>query len=65
MNEFVKQNHGHWTELARIHTQPSRYYDIEGFKAGGLSLRALMRDVEVGEHALGDAELHGRHTPVS
>jgi SAM-dependent methyltransferase len=45
---LVKQNHAHWTELARIHAQPSRYYDIDGFKAGGLSLRALMRD-EVGD----------------
>src|SRR5215468_10999666 len=48
MNELVKQNLAHWTELARIHVQPSAYYDIERFKAGGLSLRGLMRD-EVGD----------------
>lgn len=48
MNELVNKNREHWTELARIHTQPSSYYDLEGFKAGGLSLRALMRE-ELGD----------------
>lgn len=48
MNEFVKHNRAHWAELARIHTQPSGYYDLERFRAGGLSLRRLMLD-ELGD----------------
>jgi SAM-dependent methyltransferase len=49
MNELVRTNREHWTELVRIHTeQPSAYYDIARFKAGGLSLRTLERE-EVGD----------------
>jgi len=49
MNELVSTNREHWTELVRIHTeQPSAYYDIARFKAGGLSLRTLERE-EVGD----------------
>ncbi|MDB4953894.1 MAG: Methyltransferase type 11, partial [Myxococcales bacterium] len=48
MNKFIETNRTHWAELAKIHERPSDYYDIEGFKAGGLSLRPLERR-EVGE----------------
>jgi SAM-dependent methyltransferase len=49
MNEFVKENREHWRELTRIHREePSAYYDIARFRAGGLSLRTLERD-EVGD----------------
>ena len=49
MNEFVRNNLERWTELARIHSeQPSQYYDLARFEAGGLSLRALERE-EVGD----------------
>src|SRR5262249_39028751 len=49
MSDFVEQNRIHWNELAALHSsRPSRYYDIDAFRAGGLSLRAIERD-EVGD----------------
>lgn len=40
MNEAVRQNQALWAELRKIHCeQPSAYYDIAGFKVGGLSLK--------------------------
>src|SRR5262245_1452652 len=49
MNEFVKHNRDHWRELTRVHVeQPSAYYDIERFKAGGLTIRNIERE-EIGD----------------
>ena len=48
MTELVDTNRAHWDELARIHKTPSDYYDVDGFKAGGISLRPVERD-EVGD----------------
>jgi SAM-dependent methyltransferase len=48
MDERVAANLAHWNELARIHERPSAYYDVDAFRAGGISLRPLERE-EVGE----------------
>ena len=48
MNKHVEINCVHWDELAKIHDRASDYYDVAGFKAGGISLRAVERD-EVGD----------------
>lgn len=48
MNHFVTRNRALWNELTKIHVEPSGYYDIAGFKAGGLSLRTIERE-EVGD----------------
>lgn len=48
MDDRVAANLAHWNELARIHERPSEYYDVEAFRAGGISLRPLERN-EVGD----------------
>jgi SAM-dependent methyltransferase len=48
MTDFVAANRALWTELTEIHQRPSSYYDVEAFKAGGLSLRSIER-AEVGD----------------
>jgi SAM-dependent methyltransferase len=48
MDERVAANRTHWNELAASHERPSEYYDVDGFRAGGLSLRPLER-TEVGD----------------
>jgi ubiquinone/menaquinone biosynthesis C-methylase UbiE len=47
MDEYRRSNQGMWDEFTRINAA-SRFYDVEGFKAGRNSLKALERD-EVGE----------------
>lgn len=56
MDERVAANRTHWNELAAIHERPSEYYDVDGFRAGGLSLRPLER-TEVG-NVRGKSLLH-------
>ncbi len=56
MDERVEANRAHWNELATIHQRPSTYYDMDAFRAGGLSLRPLERD-EVGD-VTGKSLLH-------
>lgn len=48
MDAKVAANRLHWDELAKIHERPSVYYDVDAFRAGGLSLRPLERE-EVGD----------------
>jgi SAM-dependent methyltransferase len=48
MKEFLEKNRELWEELTRIHTEKSHYYDLDKFKAGGLTLRKLERE-EVGD----------------
>lgn len=48
MTDFAAGNRALWDELTRIHGAPSRYYDVEAFKAGGVSLRTIER-AEVGD----------------
>jgi SAM-dependent methyltransferase len=48
MADYMRQNRELWDELARVHSQPSAYYDVERFRAGELSLRSIERE-EVGD----------------
>ena len=48
MKEFIEKNRELWEDLTRIHTEKSNYYDLDKFKAGGLTLRKLERE-EVGD----------------
>ncbi len=58
MDERVAANVAHWNELAKIHERPSDYYDVDAFRAGGISLRPLERE-EVGD-VRGKSLLHLR-----
>ena len=40
LDEFIKANLGLWNEWTEVH-EKSEFYDVEGFKAGKLSLRPL------------------------
>lgn len=44
MNEYLETNRRHWDELVPLHVQ-TRFYDVEGFRAGATSLH----DLEIGE----------------
>ena len=55
MDDYFEANRRHWDELVPIH-QASAYYEIEAFRAGKLSLRALERE-ELGDVA-GKTLLH-------
>ncbi|MGD1996736.1 MAG: class I SAM-dependent methyltransferase [Anaerolineae bacterium] len=55
MNEYLKANRAHWDELVAIHAN-STFYDLEGFKAGKLSLKSLELE-ELGDVA-GKSLLH-------
>jgi len=47
LDEFIKANLGLWNEWTEVH-ETSAFYDVEGFKQGGLSLRPIERD-ELGD----------------
>lgn len=47
MNEHMEQNLKHWNEVTPIH-EKSRFYDVEGFKAGRCTLMPLERE-ELGD----------------
>lgn len=55
MDEYLKANRACWNELTPIHAR-SAFYDLEGFKAGELTLMPLERE-EVGDVA-GKSLLH-------
>ncbi|HEX9917809.1 MAG TPA: class I SAM-dependent methyltransferase [Pyrinomonadaceae bacterium] len=55
MNEFLENNRSLWNGWTRLH-KPSRFYDVEGFKAGRSSLKPLEL-LEVGDVA-GRSLLH-------
>lgn len=55
MDEYLRANRAHWDELAALHFR-SPYYDVEGFRAGRISLMSLERE-ELGDVA-GKSLLH-------
>ena len=52
MDEFSQSNRILWNNWAQIHVK-SKSYDVEGFKAGKLSLKPIELE-ELGEHSSQD-----------
>jgi len=40
MDEYLKKNRGHWDEMVPHHER-SEFYDVDGFRAGGCSLKSI------------------------
>ena len=55
MNEFLENNRSLWNGWTRLHKR-SRFYDVEGFKAGNSSLESL--DIEEVGDVAGKSLLH-------
>ncbi|TKJ42946.1 SAM-dependent methyltransferase [candidate division TA06 bacterium B3_TA06] len=43
MDEYINANRRHWNELVEIHAK-SKFYDVEGFKAGRLTLDRIEQE---------------------